>query len=49
MKKRKFKQQKKDRYIVNGKTFESFESALTFCESQNFRITKTETIKPGIF
>lgn len=39
----------KEIYIVNGRKFSDFESALTYCESKNFRITKTETIRKGVY
>lgn len=35
----------KEKYIVNGKRFSSYEEVEDYCEKRNFRITNTTTIR----
>ena len=37
----------REKYIVNGKRFSSYEEVEDYCEKRNFRITNTTTISRG--
>lgn len=39
----------REKYIVNGKRFSSYEKVEDYCEKRNFRITNTTTISKGTF
>ncbi|UVX32833.1 MAG: hypothetical protein [Bacteriophage sp.] len=39
----------REKYIVNGKRFSSYEEVEDYCEKRNFRITNTTTISRGTF
>lgn len=39
----------KEKYIVNGRRFSSYEEVEDYCEKRNFRITNTTTISRGTF
>lgn len=39
----------REKYIVNGKRFSSYEEVEDYCEKRNFRITNTTTISKGTF
>lgn len=39
----------REKYIVNGKCFSSYEEVQDYCEKRNFRITNTTTISRGTF
>jgi len=39
----------KEKYLLNGKTFDSYSEALTYYVDNHFRICNTVTISTGIF
>lgn len=39
----------KEKYIVNGQTFKSYDEVITYCEQHNFRVTNTETIRKNVY
>lgn len=39
----------REKYIVNGKRFSSYEEVEDYCEKRNFRITNTTTISRSTF
>lgn len=39
----------REKYIVNGKRFSSYEEVEDYCEKRNFRITNTTTISRDTF
>ena len=38
-----------EKYIVNGKVYESYEDVIEYCKENNYRVTNTETIKKNKF
>lgn len=40
---------KKESYIVNGKTFSSYDEVIDYCKENNYHIQQTQTVKKGKF
>ena len=39
----------KEKFIVNGKIFNTYEEVVEYNKLFNFRVTNTETIKKGVY
>ena len=40
---------KKERYIVNGVFFPSYEDVVSYNEANRFRVVSTQTVRPGVY
>lgn len=39
----------KEKYLCDGRTFKSYDEVLTFCQQQQYRVTNTQTLRPGVY
>lgn len=40
---------KKEKYLCNGKTFNSHTEVVKYCEENGWRVASTETIRRGVY